>query len=118
MLRMTKGEQTLSFFGYTVFKHFIQPPRLVILCEAHCISRVAEWHLCEAHYIKRDAEWHIPRTSVGVTIKFSRFVVEILCRLGGVPLRKNLGLNKKNTRTLSYPRFLVTRTRIELVLPP
>ena len=53
----------LSFFSCTVFKYFFQPPQLVASVRST--------------YIKRDAEWHIPRTYVGVTIKFSRFVVEI-----------------------------------------
>ena len=40
--------------------------------------------------MQRNAVWHIPRSSAGVTVKFSPFVVEILCRLGGTPPAKKM----------------------------
>ena len=45
--------------------------------------------LCiKMNYVQRNAEWHISRTSKGVTAKFSRPCVKILCREGENPPTK------------------------------
>ena len=89
-----KRRATLSFYLYMTFS--LASVRSTILyslvsqtipyaawysCAKHIIyGKDAEWH-CAVHYSNslyaRHAVWHVAASSAGVTIKFSRFVLEI-----------------------------------------